>query len=165
MREGNLFDTALFGHQKSVRCYQHWNCLTRKQGQSVDKTTAQQLVEDIEAGFGDADLMKGYGLTPVVFYKYKAAVRDSEAREKATSQTPKLRINARRFLHDVKAYMDDQALMEKYGVTQRQLQSLFRQLIEAGLMSPLELANRLKVTQSQVTEAFVEMGKAIEELD
>jgi len=33
------------------------------------------------------------------------------------------------------------------------------------LMGPLELGNRLAMTTSQVREAFVEMGKAVKELD
>jgi hypothetical protein len=105
------------------------------------------------------------GLSRPTFYKYKAAVKDFLARREATSQKPKLRINARQFLQDVKAHIDVPTLMEKYRVTLRQLQCLFRQLIQAGLTSPLEIANRLKVTKSQVTEAFVEMGRAIEELN
>jgi len=128
-------------------------------------STREEFIKDVEAGIRDEELMIKYGLPRDTFYRYKAIVRDYLAREKTTSERPKRRIDARPFLEDVKAYMDDQALMEKYGLTQRQLQKLFRQLIEAGLMSPLELANRLKVTQSQVAEAFVEMGKAIDELD
>ena len=39
------------------------------------------------------------------------------------------------------------------------------QIIKSGLMGPLELGNRLAMTTSQVSEAFVEMGKAVRELD
>lgn len=130
----------------------------------VTKRT-EEFIKDVEAGVRDESLMTKYGLSGATFYRYKAAAKDYLAKERAASEKSKLKINAQRFLYDVKAHMDDQALMEKYHITQRQLQSLFRQLIETGLMSPLELANRLKVTQSQVTEAFVEMGKAIKELD
>ena len=56
-------------------------------------------------------------------------------------------------------------LMVKYNLLPRHLQSAFRQIINAGLITPLELSNRLKITKSQVREAFVEMGKAIKELD
>jgi len=131
----------------------------------VAKKTIEEFIKDVDAGLRDEDLMTKYGLSRSAFYKYKAAAKDILAKEKSASEKHKLRINARQFLHDVKAHMDDQALMEKYHITQRQLQSLLRQLIQAGLMSALELANRLKVTQSQVTEAFEEMGKAIKELD
>ena len=55
--------------------------------------------------------------------------------------------------------MDDQALMIKYGLSFRQLQRLFRKIIIGGFIAPLELAERLCVTKSQVSEAFVEMKK------
>ncbi len=61
--------------------------------------------------------------------------------------------------------MSDNELMEKYLLTRRALQSALRQLIELRLATPMELSNRLSITTSQVREAFVEMGKAIKELD
>jgi hypothetical protein len=61
--------------------------------------------------------------------------------------------------------MDDEALMTKYDLVPRQLQSIFRQLISAGLMTPMELSTRLSITKSQVREAFLEMGKAVSDLD
>ena len=125
----------------------------------------REFINDVEAGVQDKDLMRKYKIPRGSFHRYKAVAKDFLAREKSALEKATQKISARRFLHDVKAYMDDEALMEKYHVTQRQLQSLFRQLIEAGLITPLEIANRLKVTQSQVTEAFVEMGKAIKEID
>lgn len=131
----------------------------------MDAHTSDEFIKDVKAGVRDEALMTKYGLRGDAFYKHKAAAKDFLEKKKSASENPKLRINARRFLNDVRAHMDDQALMEKYHITQRQLQSLFRQLIEAGLMSTSELANRLKVTKSQVMEAFVEMGKAIKELD
>lgn len=129
------------------------------------RKSAQQLVEDIDSGVADTDLRKKYGLPPEVFYKYKAAVKDSLAKKKTASERAKLSINAREFLDDFRAHMDDQSLMVKYNLTQRQLQSVFRQLIHEGLVTPLEVAARLKVTTSQVTEAFVEMGKATKKLN
>jgi hypothetical protein len=72
---------------------------------------------------------------------------------------------AKEFLTDIRSGMDDEALMIRYGLQPRQLQSAFRQVINAGLATPLELSRRLSITKSQVREAFVEMGKAIGELD
>ena len=109
--------------------------------------------------------MKKYGLQGDAFYRHKAAALDVLAKQKVATEKAKVKINGRKFLYDIKAGMDDEALMEKYKVSKRQLQSLFRQLIESDLTTPLELANRLRVTTSQVTEAFVEMGKGVKELD
>jgi hypothetical protein len=131
----------------------------------LDANTSDQFITDVKAGVPDEELMDKYGLQGDAFYRHKAAALDFLAKQKSAPEKAKVTISGRKFLSDVKAHLDDEALMEKYHVNQRQLQSLFRQLIEADLISPLELANRLRVTTSQVTEAFVEMGKAIKELD
>ncbi len=76
-----------------------------------------------------------------------------------------VRIDAKKFLTDIRSGMDDEALMIRYGLMPRQLQNAFRQIINAGLATPLELSKKLSITKSQVREAFVEVGKAIAELD
>jgi len=113
----------------------------------------------------DEALQEKYDLWGNEFLVAKASVLDflKTIREKNTK--PARQISARGFLNDVTSGLDEHSLMTKYGLSQRELQSLFRQLIEARLVTPLELANRLEITKSQVAEAFVEMGKAIEELD
>jgi len=78
---------------------------------------------------------------------------------------PKLTISASEVLKDVRSGMDDEELMLKYNITFRQLQSLFRKMIQGGYVSPLEMAQRLCVTESQVTEAFDRVTKAVKELD
>ncbi len=78
---------------------------------------------------------------------------------------PKLTVSAKEVLEDLKAGMDDEAFMVKYKITYRQLQRLFRKLIMGGYVSPLELADRLCVTKSQITEALDQASKAIDELD
>jgi DNA-binding MarR family transcriptional regulator len=69
-------------------------------------------------------------------------------------EKPIVKISASQVLNDIRAGMDDQSLMEKYHITYRQLQTLFRKIIQAGYVKPLELAHRLCVTESQVTDAL-----------
>jgi len=78
---------------------------------------------------------------------------------------PKLMISAKDVLDDLRSGLDDEGFMRKYGLSYRQLQNLFRKMIKAGLVTPMELAERLCVTQSQVTEALKQVNKALEELD
>jgi len=78
---------------------------------------------------------------------------------------PKLKISANEVLTDLRSGMDDDALMEKYHLNFRQLQRLFRKMIQGGFVSPIELAQRLCVTKSQVTDAIEMAERAIEELD
>ena len=94
----------------------------------------------------------------------KATALDIIAKNKRKNPN-KRKLKAKDFMKDVKRGMGDNELMEKYLLSRRALQSALRQLIELGLATPLELSNRLSITKSQVREAFVEMGKAIKELD
>ncbi len=78
---------------------------------------------------------------------------------------PVLKISVKQVLQDIRSGMDDEELMKKYNLSNRQIQRLFRKMIAEGFMSPMELANRLCVTKSQVTEAIDQMKKAIDEID
>ena len=113
----------------------------------------------------DGDLQRKYGLSREKFYLYKATALDIIAQEDAKKSEPRVKISAKEFLKDVRSGMDDEALMIRYNLVPRQLQSALRKLISAGLATPLELSHRLNITKSQVREAFIEVGKAIEELD
>lgn len=77
----------------------------------------------------------------------------------------KLQISANEVLTDLKAGLSDEEFMAKYKLTYRQLQRLFRKMIQAGFISPIQVAQRLCVTKSQVTEVIQEMEKAVKELD
>lgn len=132
---------------------------------SEKEERARQFVADVRAGMSDEALSAKYGLSQRKFFLYKASALDIIAKERAKEFKAKRKINARGLLADVKSGMNDDALMTKYVLTARELQSVFRQIIEAGLATPLDLSSRLAVTKSQVREAFLEMGKAIHELD
>ena len=134
-----------------------------KSRQSGDRT--RQFVLDVRVGLSDAALQGKYDIPSKKFYLYKATALDIIAKEDAQKTKNKIKINAKQFLVDIWSGMDDEALMAKYKLLPRHLQSAFRQIINAGLITPLELSNRLQITKSQVREAFVEMGKAVRELD
>jgi hypothetical protein len=70
-------------------------------------------------------------------------------------------VSAHDVVQDIKSGMDDEALMIKYRLSFRQLQRLFRKIIIGGFIAPMELAERLCVTKSQVGEAFVELKKGL----
>lgn len=132
---------------------------------SEKQKRARQFVADVKTGMTDDALRVKYGLSARKFFFYKASALDVIAKERAREFRAKRKINAHQLLADVKSGMNDDALMAKYVLTARELQSVFRQIIEAGLATPLDLSSRLAVTKSQVREAFLEMGKAIRELD
>jgi len=126
--------------------------------------TAEDFIKDVASGMTDEDLQKKYRVFGRKFTLYKATALDIIAKNKRKNPG-KRKLKAQEFLKDVKGGMSDNELMGKYLLTRRALQSALRQLIELRLATPLELSNRLSITTSQVREAFVEMGKAIKELD
>jgi hypothetical protein len=132
---------------------------------SKPASTTAQFLQDIKSGISDEILQRKYHLAGKKFYLYKAAALDYLAKQRAEHSKAKRKINARQVLNDINSGVDDHGLMTKYNLSARQLQSIFRQIISAGLATPMELSDRLSVTKSQVTEAFAEMGQAIRELD
>ena len=127
--------------------------------------TTSQFLSDVQAGLSDDALRQKYNLSGKKFYLYKAVARDYLNKKKAETNPVRRKINARQILTDIRSGMDDESLMTRYNLSHRQLQSLFRKIIEAGLATPLELSRRLSITKSQVAEAFVEVGNAMKELD
>jgi hypothetical protein len=125
----------------------------------------QEFIADVRAGLSDDTLKRKYSLSGQKFLIAKASAKDYLAKVKRESAKPTRTIDGKQFLTDLESGLDDDALMMRYNLTQRQLQRLFRQLISAGLVTALQISKRLSITKSQVTEAFVEMGKAIKELD
>ncbi len=131
----------------------------------MSRDEVRRFFEDVKAGMSDDALREKYSLSGNEFLVAKASVLDYLKSIRDKNARPSRQISAKGFLNDVTSGVDDETLMRKYRLTQRELQSLFRQLIDAGLVTAMEIANRLEITKSQVAEAFVEMGKAIEELD
>lgn len=126
---------------------------------------AMEFVRDVKSGMPDIELQLKYDVSPKLLTLFKAQAKELMRDLRNRDKQPKIQISAQRVLEDIKTGVDDDALMQKYDLTSRQLQRLFRKIIAAGLLSPVELADRLSVTKSQVAEAFAEVGKAVEELD
>ena len=133
---------------------------------SLTAQQARDFILDVKAGLSEEALAEKYNLHPKSVYLHKLAVKSYLA-EKAESAIvkPSLRISAELVLEDIKSGLDNEGLMNRYELTERQLQRLYRKIIEAGLMTPLELAARLKVTKSQIMEAFSEAQQPIDETD
>jgi putative two-component system response regulator len=62
----------------------------------------------------------------------------------------KAAIDAQSAADDVRAGLDDAALMKKYGLSARGLQSLLRKLISAGILSQRELDTRMTETDTSI---------------
>jgi hypothetical protein len=76
----------------------------------------------------------------------------------------KRKIVARELVADIRSGLDDDTLMRKYELSAQNLDRLFRKLVEVDFISVIELQERARLSDSQVTRAFVEAQKAIDEL-
>lgn len=59
-------------------------------------------------------------------------------------------IDARQAIQDIRAGMDDAALMRKYRLSARGLQSLYTKLLESGFLNPREIEDRLENPEGSV---------------
>jgi len=72
---------------------------------------------------------------------------------------PKPKIDAKEARDAIRSGMDDSALMAKYNLSPRGLQSLFRKLIEAGAIKKEELAQRMPNYSKSVMLAGVSINE------
>ena len=77
---------------------------------------------------------------------------------------PTRRLKAKELVKDIRSGMDDYQLLKKYGLSESQLESVFQKLIEADFITSLELWERSRLSDTQITKAFLEAQKAIDEL-
>jgi DNA-directed RNA polymerase subunit RPC12/RpoP len=66
----------------------------------------------------------------------------------------KRKINAHDVMADIRAGVGDFALMEKYGLSAKGLQSLFTKLVDAGLIDSSKLLDQ-RVPESELTVDLV----------
>ncbi len=120
---------------------------------------------DIQAGRSDVELMRKYGLSAKGMAMLRRQVEEIFKERQAGPKKEVVRVNAKALLQDVRDGMDDDILMQRHKLTNRQLQIAFRKIIDAGYTTALELSQRLCITKSQVSEAFAEADAAVDELD
>lgn len=78
---------------------------------------------------------------------------------------PRRRISAKDLLKDIRSGLDDGEIMEKYQLSPIQLENVFGKLVDADFITVVELHERARLSESQVTRAFVEAQRAIDELE
>lgn len=125
---------------------------------------ADDFILDVMQGVDDVSLKEKYGVSPLELVLLKGAAREIVEKRRQESARAR-RVSAREFLREIRSGADEETLKSKFGLTSRQYQGLLRELINAGIATPLELSNRLSVTQSQVEEVLREweaVGKLFE---
>jgi hypothetical protein len=69
-------------------------------------------------------------------------------------------INGRAIAADVLEGMGDVLIMERYNLTSRQLELVLRKLLDANLITDMQLYERTTLSDSIITKAFVEKEMA-----
>lgn len=67
----------------------------------------------------------------------------------------RVKVNAQDVLDDIAAGMDDARLMDKYRLSARGLESLFRKLSDAGLVTESDLNRRMPLRENTVIVDFI----------
>lgn len=68
------------------------------------------------------------------------------------------KISARQIRGDIRLGLNDIELMNKYDLTSKQLEEILRQLVEVGVITHMELYERTRLSDTQITKAFVDKG-------
>lgn len=113
-----------------------------------------QFARDVREGLSDEDLKQKYDMSDRTLILHKMAVMGQLRPAKPRGKRRTRKIDADGLVADIRGGMDEASLMQKYNLTSRELQKVFRKIISAGLMTAQELADRLKITKSQLTEVF-----------
>ena len=77
----------------------------------------------------------------------------------------KRKLRAKEMARDVHAGMGDTLLMEKYNLSSKQLKGVLRRMLDADLITDMQLYERTSLSESQIMKAFVDTEQAIEELN
>jgi predicted transcriptional regulator len=75
------------------------------------------------------------------------------------------KIKASELVTDITSGMTDPDLMLKYRIEPNQLEFMLRKLVEAGRLTHTQLVERVKITSTSITRAFVEVYQSLRELD
>ncbi len=79
--------------------------------------------------------------------------------------TSKRKIKAKAFVMDLRNGMGDRELMEKYALSESQLQKVFQRLVDAGAIDEMELFMRTSLDDSIIIKAFADIQRPVGELD
>ncbi len=144
--------------------------LTARRHSTVD---VRAFAADFQAGMAARELMHKYSLNPADYYSMMDKARrvrpvPEAPRDEVTvqvRQNAKRRINAREFAEDVQLGMDHHNLMEKYDITEIQLEKVLDKLIEARLLTEAEVYDRTVPFDTQLMQAQLVAQASIDELD
>ncbi len=146
-------------------------------GRGPTKVKAVKVAKCVRLGMTDAELMERFGISAETLRDLceQLVAREMLTREeldqrpnlapgsvvlevkktrKSSGKHKKSRIDAADALNCIRAGMDDKALMERYNLTAKGLQSLLDKLFARGIVTRGELEERVSMAYGQVTMGF-----------
>ena len=120
----------------------------------------KDALHDIRTGLDDSTLMKKYQLSAKGLQSmFKKLLALGVITQAELGRGPVPEIKAKDAVRDIRSGMDDFALMDKYGLSAKGLQSLFDQLVAAGLLSRGDLDLRMPFSEGTVDVAASEIDR------
>jgi uncharacterized protein (DUF433 family) len=85
--------------------------------------------------------------------RLRELIQGESSSERSVVKVPKVKVEAKEVLTDIRSGMTDAELMEKYGLSARGLKSLFNKLVLSGFMHWLDAREVLQDLRSGMTDA------------
>jgi uncharacterized protein (DUF433 family) len=131
------------------------------------KILAEDITRDIRSGLNFGELMEKYRVTERQLDRViRRLVNLGMIRESETSSVgkPTRKLSATNIVKDLRSGMSDQDLKAKYSITDQQMEKILGKIVDAGMMSEMELFERSTLSASTVTKCFVETQQSIRDL-
>ncbi len=120
-------------------------------------------LHDIRTGLDDSTLMKKYQLSAKGLQSmFKKLLALGVITQAELGRGPVPEIKAKDAVRDIRSGMDDFALMDKYSLSAKGLQSLFDQLVAAGLLSRGDLDLRMPFSEGTVDVSALEIDRQVQ---
>lgn len=120
----------------------------------LKRLNARMLLKDIRAGLNDTNLMLKYNLSETALQNaFIEIIRSGLSVEPSDLKQvqPKRRISAHTLVDDIRAGTIGPQLMEKYKLSPRGLQRVFRKLVDAGWLTREECAGVAPDEETSIT--------------
>jgi uncharacterized protein (DUF433 family) len=104
----------------------------------------------------DGEICSGFRITRISeqdLLRLREFIQDELSSERSVVEVPKVKVEAKDVLIDIRSGMTDAELMEKYGLSAKGLKSLFNKLGLSGLMHWLDAREVIKDLKSGMTDA------------
>ena len=117
---------------------------------TLEDTAVTQAFIDVQQSIRELDDMEVAGII-------------AQAQPKLPSKTRK--VPTQSLVNDIRSGVNDSQLMDKYELASNQLEYMLENLLDSGQVTKKDLKNRLSLSDTSITKAFMDVKSSMEELD